>query len=449
MAVLRIVMIAGLVFSGLAQAAERKPNVIVIYTDDQGTVDAGCYGATDLETPSIDALAKDGIRFTQFYAPAPVCSPSRAGMLTGRYPMRAGVPGNVGSKLGSVGMPSSQITMAEMMKTAGYGTAHIGKWHLGHETNTMPLAQGFDYSFGHMGGCIDNFSHFFYWSGPNIHDLYRNGTEVFADGEFFPDLMVKEAGQYMERNRDKPFFMYFAMNTPHYPYQGSPEWLEKYNKDGVPYPRNLYNAFVSTLDERIGTLRAKIESLGLTKDTIIIFQSDHGHSMEERAHHGGGSAGPYRGAKFSMFEGGLRVPAIISWPGQLEAGGVRDQMGHGSDWFPTVAELCGVDIEGYDIDGKSLVKVLQNDKAESPHQRLIWANNVYGGHRWAVREGDWKLLGNPSDSSKMAPITKDDKLFLVNMKEDSSEMTNIAKAHPEKVKALEKIYLDWKKGLDQ
>lgn len=447
MKVLRILTMCGLVIAcaGTVNAAERKPNVIVIYTDDQGSVDAGCYGATDLETPSIDALAKRGIRFTQFYAPAPVCSPSRAGMLTGRYPIRAGVPGNVGSKKGSVGMPAEQITMAEMFKSAGYGTAHIGKWHLGHEENTMPLAQGFDYSYGHMGGCIDNFSHFFYWSGPNIHDLYRNGKEVFADGEFFPDLMVQEAGQYMEDHRDEPFFMYFAMNVPHYPYQGSPWWLEKYNKDGVKYPRNLYNAFMSTLDERIGDLLARVDALGLSENTIVVFQSDHGHSNEERAHNGGGSSGPYRGAKFSMFEGGLRVPAIISWPGHLEEGTVRDQMSHGSDWFPTIAELCKIDITGYDIDGKSLVNVLKSPEAPSPHDHLIWANNVYGGYRWAVRKGDWKLLGNPRDSSNKAPITKDDKLFLVNLKDDIGEMNNVAKAHPEKLDELNQIFKDWEK----
>ncbi len=451
MMVLRIVLLAGVLCgcAGLVHATERKPNVIVIYTDDQGSVDAGCYGATDLKTPSTDALAAKGIRFTQFYAPAPVCSPSRAGMLTGRYPIRAGVPGNVGSKKGSVGMPAEQITMAEIFKSAGYGTAHIGKWHLGHEENTMPLAQGFDYSYGHMGGCIDNFSHFFYWSGPNIHDLYRNGKEVFADGEFFPELMVQEAGQYMEDHRDEPFFMYFAMNAPHYPYQGSPWWLEKYTKDGVAYPRNLYNAFVSTLDESIGNLLAKVDALGLSEDTIVIFQSDHGHSNEERAHKGGGSSGPYRGAKFSMFEGGLRVPAIISWPGHLEQGAVRDQMSHGSDWFPTVAELCDVDIDGYDIDGKSLVKVLESDKAESPHERLIWANNVYGGYRWAVRQGDWKLLGNPRDSSNKGPITEDDKLFLVNLKDDIGEMNNVAKAHPEKLNELNQIFKDWEKSVKQ
>ena len=261
----------------------RKPNVIVIFTDDQGTVDMNCYGASDLVTPNMDGLAKRGVRFTQFYSAAPVCSPSRVGLMTGRTPQHGGLNGNV--PLDSVGMPSQQITIAEKLKEAGYATAHIGKWHLGHHKETIPNAQGFDHSFGHLVGCIDNYSHFFYWSGPNKHDLWRNGKEVFHNGEFFPDLMVKEAGEFIDKNKARPFFIYFALNTPHYPYQGSPEWLDHY-KD-LPYPRNFYAAFLSTTDDRIGALLKKVDDVGLTDDTIIIFQSDHGASEEVRAHKGG------------------------------------------------------------------------------------------------------------------------------------------------------------------
>ena len=189
-----------LIFS-LQSIASRKPNIIIILTDDQGSIDAGCYGAKDLETPNIDRIAKKGIRFTQFYAAAPVCSPSRAGLLTGKYPINAQVPGNTTSSKGKPGMPSQQITMAEHFKAAGYRTAHIGKWHLGYIPEHMPNAQGFDYSFGHMGGCIDNYSHFFYWQGPNRHDLHRNGKEIFEDGKFFPDLMVNEACDFIKENQ--------------------------------------------------------------------------------------------------------------------------------------------------------------------------------------------------------------------------------------------------------
>lgn len=425
-----------------ASARTGPPNVIIIYTDDQGTIDANCYGATDLVTPNIDRLAATGIRFTQFYAPAPVCSPSRAGLLTGRYPLSAGVPGNVPSRKGGAGMPAEQVTLAEHLRAAGYTTAHIGKWHLGYTEETMPLNQGFDYSFGHMGGCIDNYSHFFYWAGPNIHDLHRNGEEVFHDGAYFPDLMVKETAAFMTENREKPFFIYFAMNTPHYPYQGDAAWLAHYNDAGTPYPRNLYAAFLTSLDARIGALIDAVEALGLEKDTIIVFQSDHGHSVEERAHFGGGSAGPYRGAKFSMFEGGIRVPAIIRWPGRLEAGGVRDQLAHGCDWFPTIAELCGVPQPETPIDGKSLAPLLAAPEAKSPHNVLHWLTTSGEGAQWAVREGDWKLIGNPRDPT----LAQGDHLparILVNLADDPGEQVNRADTEPERRQRLEALHEAW------
>ncbi|MFT6794754.1 MAG: arylsulfatase A [Rubritalea sp.] len=397
----------------------RQPNVIIIFTDDQGSIDMNAYGAADLSTPHMDSLAKRGVRFTQFYAAAPVCSPSRVGLLTGRTPQHGGLHGNVG--LDSVGMPSAQVTIAEELKKAGYATAQIGKWHLGHSKQTIPNGQGFDYSFGHLVGCIDNYSHFFYWSGPNKHDLWRNDKEVFHNGEFFPDLMVKEAGQFMEKNKDKPFFIYFAMNSPHYPYQGSPEWLEYY-KD-LKYPRNLYAAFLSTMDERIGQLIQKLDDLGLTEDTIVIFQSDHGASKEVRAHGGGGSAGPYRGYKFSLYEGGLRVPAIISWPGHLPENQVRSQMVTGCDWYPTILKLCKLNAASHKIDGQSLVPIIASADAPTAHKSFNWKS----GKSWSVREGNWKL------------IVTGNKTELYDIPNDPGEAKNLATRNPETVIHLKKV----------
>ncbi|MGI9239665.1 MAG: sulfatase-like hydrolase/transferase [Verrucomicrobiales bacterium] len=434
------IFFAGLI--GISQGHARQPNVIIIFTDDQGSVDAGCYGADDLETPNIDLLAKRGSRFTQFYAAAPVCSPSRAGLLTGRYPLRAGVPGNTTSVKGKPGMPGDQVTIAETFKAAGYRTAHIGKWHLGYIPEHMPNAQGFDYSFGHMGGCIDNYSHFFYWQGPNRHDLHRNGEEVFADGEFFPDLMVRETCEFIKENQADPFFIYFALNAPHYPYQGEPHWLERYAD--LPVPRNLYNAFVSTLDARIGELVRFIDEVGLREETIIVFQSDHGHSTEERAHHGGGSSGPYRGAKFSLFEGGIRVPAIISWPGHLPEGKTLDQLAHSCDWLPTLAELAGVDLPGQEIDGSSLAPLLRGETETGPHGVLHWRVGMGAKAQWAVRNGDWKLIGHVRDTSKPpAPGDPVAPRYLSNLKSDPSEKVNLAKQHPEIVAKMEKMHSDW------
>jgi arylsulfatase A-like enzyme len=231
------------------------------------------------------------------------------------------------------------------------------------------------------------------------------------------------------------------MNMPHYPYQGEPKWLERYGS--LKPPRNLYAAFVSTLDERVGRLIAKLDSLGLRDKTILIYQSDHGHSTELRAFNGGGSAGPYRGAKFSMFEGGLRVPAIISWPGQIAAGEVRGQFAHGCDWMPTIAELCGVKLLNPDIDGLSLVPVLKSSSAQSPHETTHWQTGTGNNARWAVRRGDWKLIGNPQDTGNTGLPAPKGPLFLSDLAGDVGETQDHAAEHPEIVADLLKRRADW------
>lgn len=419
--------------NSLADEQARRPNVLLIYTDDQGSIDLNCYGAKDLATPNLDGLAGRGVRFTQMYAPSAICSASRAGLMTGRFPPRAGVPGNVSSMKGNAGMPPEEVTIAEMLKSAGYATAHIGKWHLGYTPETMPNGQGFDYSFGHMGGCIDNYSHFFYWRGPNRHDLWRNGQEVWHDGEYFLDLMADECEAFLEQNRQRPFFVYWAINMPHYPLQATAEWREHYQD--LPAPRRMYAAFVSTIDEYIGRVLKKLDELDLRENTLVVFQSDHGHSTEERTFGGGGNAGPYRGAKGCLFEGGLRVPSIVSLPGTIPEGEIRDQMATGCDWLPTIAELCAVLVPKVKLDGRSLIPVISSADAPSPHKTFYWQL----GSQWVVREDDWKLLGNPRDNSNKAEITKQDNPFLVNLAEDVSEMKNRAKKHPDIVERLARL----------
>lgn len=432
--------------AAVTPAAEKaeQPNVIFVMADDQGSIDLGCYGSTDLQTPNIDVLAARGVRFTQFYSAAPVCSPSRAGALTGRWPVRAGVPSNCASQQGAEGaLPASEVTLAEMFKEAGYATAHIGKWHVGYAPNTLPRDQGFDHSFGHMGGCIDNFSHFFYWQGPNIHDLWRNGKEVFHDGEFFPDLMVREASQFMDQHRDRPFFIYYALNTPHYPYQGDAKWLAHFKH--LPYPRHLYAAFIAAQDQRLGELFAKVDSLGLRERTIVIFQSDNGHSTEERAHFGGGSSGPYRGAKFSLFEGGIRLPAIISWPGQVPQKEVRDHLAHACDWLPTLAELTKIKPPAVHLDGRSLVSVIRDASAPTPHvdHPLHWQVGVGPNSDWAVRDGNWKLIGNTRDTTQGDSRAQRIQEFLVNLKDDPGETTNLIERQMKIADRLRQLHKDY------
>ena len=424
-------------FGDSSWAETTKPNVIVIYTDDQGSLDLNCYGSKDLQTPHLDQLASQGVRFTQMYSPSAICSASRAGLMTGRFPARAGVPGNVSSAKGHAGMPPSEVTMAEMMRSAGYVTGHVGKWHLGYTPETMPNGQGYESSFGHMGGCIDNYSHFFYWNGPNRHDLWRDGVEVFHDGEFFLDLMVKEGTEFIEGNQGQPFFMYWAINAPHYPMQGTSKWRERY-KD-LESPRRQYAEFVSTVDEKVGELLSVLDRLNLREQTLVVFQSDHGHSTEERAFWGGGNAGPYRGAKGCLFEGGIRVPSIVSFPGRIPAGEVRDQLVTGCDWFPTVAELCGIQLPERHFDGKSISQVLKSADAESPHDHFFWMLGRGKNAQWAVRQGPWKLLGNPKDNTDRQKTGKLGKLFLVNLEQDIGEQQNVAEQHAGVVQKLQAI----------
>ncbi|MCA9087438.1 MAG: sulfatase-like hydrolase/transferase [Planctomycetaceae bacterium] len=425
-----------------AEGADR-PNVLLIYTDDQGSLDANCYGSKDLTTPTLDHLAATGLRFTQMCAPSAICSSSRAGLLTGRFPARAGVPGNVSSSKGHAGMPPEQVTLAEAFRDAGYATGHIGKWHLGYDEATMPNGQGFDSSFGHMGGCIDNYSHFFYWQGPNRHDLWRNGKEIWMDGQFFPDLMVQECREFLTKKRTQPFFLYWAINVPHYPMQGTEKWRQHYAH--LPAPRRMYAEFVSTMDEKIGEVLAQLDQLGLRDNTIIVVQSDHGHSTEERAFFGGGNAGPYRGAKGGLFEGGLRVPSFISWPGVIPQGEVRDQFVTGCDWFPTLLDLAGCEPPGHAIEGQSLRSVLLQN-GPSPHKQWCWQLGSGNNAQFAVREGNWKLLVNPRDTSGQGKLTDKDKKFLVNLESDIGEATNLAEQEPARLAQMEKLLKSFRAG---
>lgn len=436
-----------------AATVPTRPNVIFIMTDDQGSTDAGCYGARDLQTPSIDALAASGVRFTQFYSAAPVCSPSRAGLLTGRYPWLVGMPNNgdappsekddqLDTYTGG-GLSEKVPTMATMFRAAGYATAHVGKWHLGSGAGHKPLDRGFDYSFGFMGGCIDNYSHFDFWDGANRQDLWENSQRVRLPGRYFPDLMVEKATAFIQGHKEQPFFLYFAVNMPHYPYQGSVRWLDYHKDHAVPYPRNLYAAFLSTMDDHIGQLLKSLDDAGLRSNTIVVLQADNGHSTEARAHYGGGSSGPYRGAKFSVYEGGIRLPAMISWPGHVPTGQVRGQIVHGCDWMPTLAALCGVKLDAADLDGRDATPVIQSADAPSPHESLQWRF----GKQWAVREGPWKLMHDPIDSAdkdweKKSVADKeqaklvDGHWFLSNVADDPGEQTNFAAAHADIVERL-------------
>ena len=425
----------------LAQDQSRAPNVVIIYTDDQGSLDLGSYGAQDIRTPELDALAREGIVFTNMYAPSAVCSASRAGLLTGMIPNRVGIPANVSSTRGEPGMSANVVTLAEHFAQAGYRTGHIGKWHLGYSHETMPNAQGFQYSWGYMTGVIDPYSHFFYWEGPPAHDLWRNGREIWEPGRNFLELTRIELAQFLETEDKRPFFLYWAPNLPHYPLQPSQSSLGLFQH--LDEPRRTYAASLAEFDDLFGWFRRKLISAGVADNTLIIFQSDHGHSVEERATWGAGFAGNLRGHKASFFEAGLKVPAIFFDPtGASGEPGKRVAIASAMDWVPTLLDIIGLTGTRFEeFDGRSLVDVLADAEEPSPHEGLYWQLGKDPElSQWAVRVGDWKLIGNvfetkPPPGVSMLDDTDRD-LFLVNLLTDPGERLNVVAQNSQKVEDL-------------
>lgn len=434
-----------------AQVKTTKPNVVILYTDDQGTLDAGCYGSTDLHTPSIDRLAARGVRFTQAYAHT-VCCPSRAALLTGRHPQRSGVnswtQGNMQGPDG-INMALEEVTIAEALKTAGYKTALFGKWHVGSHRDFGPMKQGFDEFFGIRNGFIDNFKHYFLHGG-GYHDLYEGTTEVFMEGEYFPKLISDRALKFIEKNQADPFLLYLGFNVPHYPEQALEEHTRLY--EDLPMPRRSYAAITTTTDHYIGLVLQKLEELDLTENTIVIFQSDNGHSAEDNAgisienhpsgypkghyylaHGGGGNTGKWIGHKGTLLEGGVRVPAIVSWPAKLPKGIVRDQAVTIMDWYPSLLQWCGVEKPDVKLDGRSLQSIIESPETPTAHPVI----HFQWQQKWAVREGDWKLISETNRKSGAV------RLSLHNLADDKPEVRDYAKRKPALVKRLAALHEEW------
>ena len=444
-------------FSCHAQSSKQRPNVVIFYTDDQGTLDAGCYGSTDLHTPHIDRIASNGVRFTQAYAHT-VCCPSRAALLTGRHPQRSGInswtQGNMNGPDG-INMDLEEVTIAESLKAAGYRTALFGKWHVGSNRNSGPTKQGFDEFFGIRNGFIDNFNHYFL-HGKGYHDLYEGTTEVFKKGEYFPELITDRALQFIEQSGDSPFLLYLGFNIPHYPEQALKEHTERY-KD-LPMPRRSYAAITTTTDHYIGLILDRLDKLKLTENTIVIFQSDNGHSAENKAainiddhtsgfpkghyysaHGGGGNTGKWIGAKGTFLEGGVRVPAIVSWPAKLPKGIVRDQTVTIMDWYPSLLEWCEIEPPEAKLDGRSLQPIIDSPDTKSAHPVL----HFQWQHKWAVRKGDWKLIGmNPRKPGGKTNYS------LHNLVDPQPEVKNYANQKPDLVEQLTALHKAWAKEVN-
>lgn len=428
----------------LAQSG-KKPNFIVFYADDLGYGDLSCYGAEDIQTPHIDRLAASGTRFTQWYSNSPVCSPSRVALLTGCYPQNVGVHGNLGSRGGDHGLSPEYKILPQYLKDQGYATGLTGKWHIGGSGKMLPNARGFDEFFGHLSGCIDNYSHMFIWNiQVPFHDLWRNETEVWENGEFFPNLIVREAKDFLRRHQEQPFFLYVPFNIPHYPMHAPEEYFDRF--DHLPFERRYQAVMTSALDDCVGEIMAELDRLGLRDDTCVFFQSDNGPSMEarnfmsqenkEKPLYEGGSTGGFRGHKFSLYEGGIRLPAIMSWPGHVPAGAVVDQPGITMDILPTFVELAGGQAPD-GIDGRDAWSVICGE-SNAIERDLFWQQ----GKQSAVRRGDWKLTLNGQDQRVKNPP----EAFLADLGKDPYEQTNLIEENPDLAVELKQAIKDWEAG---
>ena len=421
----------------------RRPNVIVFLADDLGVYDVGCWGAADLKTPNIDQLASGGARFTNWYAAAPVCAPSRAGLLTGRYPIRAGVPNN------GPALPATEKTIPAMLKPAGYATGLFGKWHLGSGDDTAPNARGFDRFFGFHSGCFDYYSHRYYWGEPrtvNYHDLWRDRTEVFEDGAYSTELFAQEAAQFVRDHRGGPFFAYVPFNAPHYPMHAPKKYLERF--PNLEPERRTYAAMISALDDGIGLVMRTLRELRLTDNTLVFFTGDNGATTEARAGLNqkpatAGKNGPFRGFKFSAFDGGMHVPMIMQWPGTIRPGQTIREIGSHLDILPTICAAAGAGPPAHrTIDGFDALP-LATAGAKSKHDAVFWSNQG----QLAVRRGPWKLVkdGKTFDGSRDGnkPLTGDDALFLSNVEEDPGEKINLRHKHPQIADELSTAIAQW------
>ncbi|MBB74014.1 MAG: N-acetylgalactosamine 6-sulfate sulfatase [Planctomycetaceae bacterium] len=395
-----------------------RPHVLVILVDDLGYGDLSSYGAQDLRTPHIDQLVKSGMRFSHFYANCPVCSPTRAALLSGRYPELVGVPGVVRTyPHNNWGHLSKDATLLpSMLKPAGYHTAMVGKWHLGLASPNLPNERGFDFFHGFLGDMMDDY---FDHRRHGINYMRQDGVEIDPPGHA-TDLFTEWTCSYLRSRRDKqqPFFLYLAYNAPHTPIQPPPAWLQKVKQRNprLAARRSRLVALIEHLDDGIGQVMRTLRETGLDRDTLVIFTSDNGGQSNV-----GASNGALRAGKQDMYEGGLRVPTGIVWPGQIPPDSGCDQMAISMDLFPTICEAAGVHIP-HPIDGQSLLPILQR-KQERLADRDLFFHRREGGQRYsglttqAMRRGPWKLVQN----SPFAPLE------LYNLTQDPLEKTNLAR----------------------
>lgn len=400
----------------------KKPNVVLIVADDLGYGELGVQGSRDIRTPNIDSIARNGVRFTDGYVTCPVCSPTRAGLLTGRYQQRFGHefnPGPAGSESQSFGLPLSEKTLPQRMKALGYATGMVGKWHLGTRDGYYPTDRGFDEFFGFLGG-----AHSYVNARADAKNPILRGKEVIAEISYTTDEFAREACEFIERHKDKPFFLYVPFNAVHAPMDALTTYMEPYafiqNEK-----RRKFAGMLAAMDIAVGAILRKLEEHGLTKETLLIFISDNGGPTAQTT----SVNTPLRGYKTQLLEGGIRVPFMMQWPGRIPAGTTYSNPVISLDILPTVIAAVGGTLDVADkVEGVNLIPYLKGKDPGAPHEALYWRQ----GDKFAVRKGDYKLV-----------LWGPEPLALYNLREDIHEDHDLSKAMPEKVKELQAAWAAW------
>lgn len=423
-----------------ASANERsvKPNIVLLFADDAGYADFGFHGSQEMATPRLDALAAEGVRFTQAYVSDPTCGPSRAGLITGRYQQRFGyeennVPGfmSPNSKLlgADMGLPVSETTMADYLKSLGYRTAVFGKWHLGIADRYHPLRRGFDEFYGFRGGLRSYFAYPDDKADVRENYLERNIAVYEEPDGYVTDALAIAAQQFIENHQAEPFFVFLSFNAVHTPMEATPEDLERFAH--LDKERRTLAAMTLAMDRAVGRILDTLDELGLADNTLVVFTNDNGGPSDKNA----SSNYPFSGTKSNHLEGGIRVPFLLRWPGQVSANTTFDYPVSTLDLLPTFFDAAGGDTASLEnVDGVSLLPHLRDETESRPHQTLFWKKDV----RAAIRHGDWKLLRFPDRPTE-----------LYNLSTDSAEQNNLATEFPDRSRELLAMIFEWEKTLER
>ncbi|MDT8303817.1 MAG: sulfatase-like hydrolase/transferase [Sedimentisphaerales bacterium] len=430
-----------------SEGSSAKPNFVLVVADDLGYGDIGCYGHQSNKTPHLDTMAAEGMKFIDFHSNGPMCSPTRAALLTGQYQNRFGraFESALSAKAhADMGLPLKAVTIPEALKKNGYATGMFGKWHLGYNLPYLPTRHGFDEFRGLLTGDGDHHSHI---SRSGAEDWYHNERIEMEDG-YSVDLITQHSIDFIERNINRPFFLYVAHLAIHFPWQGPDEQAHRVkgqdywnlsklgpHKEGEVGP--VVRRMVEAVDQSVGKIMAALKRLGLDNDTFVFFTSDNGGYLEYAGKYKDeiSSNGPLRGQKGDVFEGGHRVPAIARWPGRIKAGSVTQETTMTMDLMPTYLELARAKTPGPNnyntLDGRTLAPILFEGLA-MPERALFWRR----GKEWAVRRGPWKLVGSAKSE-----------MMLFNLDDDIEEQKDLIKERPDLVEELLAIYTEWEKDI--